>query len=71
MQDPRMIALPVPVTHILFQMLAMDGVDSTIFFEVPEDSSIGTEIQRQDLNHLIQVHLQSQLSEPSLPPDIA
>jgi hypothetical protein len=71
MQDPQMIALPVPVTHILFQMLAMDGVDSTIFFEVPEDSSIGTEIQRQDLNDLIQVHLQSQFTEPSLPPDIA
>lgn len=75
MQDPQMIALPVPVTHILFQMLAMEGIDSTIFFELPGNVETGTEIQRQDVNDLIQSQLphllENQLIEPSLPPDIA
>src|SRR5919202_479487 len=26
--DPQVIALPIPVTHIVFQMFAMDTVDS-------------------------------------------
>ena len=73
MQDPQMIALPVPVTHILFQMLAMEGVYSTIFFETPGNLAIGTEIRRDHLNQLIQTHLQEQQIIPasSLPPDIA
>jgi hypothetical protein len=73
MQDPQMIALPVPVTHILFQMLALEGVYSTIFFETPGNLAIGTEISRAELNDLIQNHLQEQQIAPasSLPPDIA
>lgn len=72
-QDPQMMALPVPVTHILFQMLAMEAVDSTIFFEAPGNTMTGTEIRRQDLNNLIQSHLMNLQSAPnsSLPPDIA
>jgi hypothetical protein len=72
MQDPLMMALPVPVTHILFQMLAMDAVNSTIFFEVPGDTSVGTEIQREELTYLVQTHLQNQMApQSSIPPDIA
>lgn len=73
MQDPLMMALPVPVTHILFQMLAMDTVHSAIFFETPGDPNFGTEIQRQELTDTAQAHLlKSQaIGEPTLPPDIA
>ncbi|MBW4522781.1 MAG: hypothetical protein KME16_24340 [Scytolyngbya sp. HA4215-MV1] len=80
LQDPQLIALPTPVTHILFQMLAMERVDSTIFFETPGNTATGTEIRRQDLQNLVQIQIQatSQPQKPSgfgsnlhLPPDIA
>jgi len=73
MHDPQMIALPVPVTHILFQMLAIESVDSTIFFELPGSMVVGTEIQREELNQLIQSSIlgnQGSSTRP-LPPDIA
>ncbi len=73
LKDPQMIALPVPVVHILFQMVAMDTVDSVIFFEVPGNTLVGTEIQRLELQSLIQNHLRQQqvFPESNLPPDIA
>lgn len=72
-QDPQMISLPVPTTHVLFQMLIAEAIDSTIFFEVPGNTEIGTEIQRDELNQLIQSHLSSLESTiaPQIPPDIA
>lgn len=72
-QDPQMIALPVPVTHILFQMLAIEAIDSTIFFEVPGNLAAGTEIQRQEISEQIQFHLREQqaVSQPTIPPDLA
>ena len=74
--DPQIITTTVPVTHILFQMLAIDTVNSTVFFDTPGNLTAGTEVRRDDLQHLIQVQLQRiQLvpkSYPSnLPPDIA
>lgn len=73
LKDPQMIALPVPVIHILFQMAAMDTVDSVIFFEVPGNAFVGTEIQRLELQTQIQIHLRQHQESPSLnlPPDIA
>jgi hypothetical protein len=74
--DPQIITTTVPVTHILFQMLAIDTVNSTVFFDTPGNLTAGTEVRRDDLQHLIQAQLQRiQLvpkSYPSnLPPDIA
>lgn len=70
------IALPIPVTHILFEMLAREAVNSIVFFEIPGNLTVATEVQRQDLQYLIGVHLQQTQSprrtKPSnLPPDIA
>jgi len=70
-KDPELMAVPVPVTHILFQMVAMEGVDSIIFFEVPGNTLTGTQILRSDVQALIQTHLQSQMETPVIPPDIA
>lgn len=67
--DPQAIALPIPVTHILFQLVALEGVDSLVFFESPGDLSQGIEIRREDIQHLIQVQLQQ--SPANIPPDIA
>ncbi len=71
-KDPQMIALPVPVVHILFQMAAMEGVDSVIFFETPGNAMIGTEIQRSQLQELIQIQLYGQVNPAvEIRPDIA
>ncbi|MBD1841939.1 hypothetical protein H6F89_00630 [Cyanobacteria bacterium FACHB-63] len=70
--DPNLIALPVPVTHILFQMLAMDKDYSTIFFETPGDATIGTEVQRSELEALIHEYWQGQADAVThIPSDIA
>jgi hypothetical protein len=74
--DPQIIATTVPVTHILFQMLAIDDVNSTVFFDTPGNLAVGTEVRRDDLQHLIQTQLQQLRSAPrsypsNLPPDIA
>src|SRR4028118_509971 len=74
--DLQIITTTVPVTHILFQMLAIDTVNSTVFFDTPGNLTAGTEVRRDELQHLIQAQLQRiQLvpkSYPSnLPPDIA
>ncbi|PPS41278.1 hypothetical protein [Chroococcidiopsis sp. TS-821] len=73
--DPQLIAVPVPITVILFQLIALETVDSIIFFERPGDTTNGVEIRREDMQRLVQVQLQqSSLSNtPSnhIPPDIA
>ncbi|MGG6280915.1 hypothetical protein ACQ4M3_05075 [Leptolyngbya sp. AN03gr2] len=72
--DPNLIALPVPVTHILFQMLAMDKEYSTIFFETPGNATIGTEVQRSELEVMIQEYWREQadaVTETNIPSDIA
>ncbi|HIK17102.1 MAG TPA: hypothetical protein IGS53_17690 [Leptolyngbyaceae cyanobacterium M33_DOE_097] len=71
MQDPNLIALPIPTIHILFQMLAMDVVDSTIFFETPGNLTTGTEIQRSDIQALVESTFLNQRSPNSIPPNIA
>lgn len=72
-KDPQVMALPVPVTHILFQMLAMKPVDSVIFFETPGNVNKGIEVRRQDVQSMIQIQLkQSQeAAGPQIPPDLA
>ena len=76
LQQSDLVALPTPVTHILFQMLAMETVDSTVFFETSGNLSNGVEIRRADMQRLIQTQLQQIQSlgkqHPSqIPPDIA
>jgi hypothetical protein len=69
--DPQVMALPVPVVHILFQLLAMKPVDSLIFCETPGQNGQRLEVRRQDLEFLVQ----SRLHEPSpgavIRPDLA
>lgn len=74
--DPQILAVAVPVTHILFQMLALDAVTSLVFFDTPGNLAAGTEVRRDDLQTLIQTQLQHTQSVPrsypsNLPPDIA
>ena len=72
LKDPQIIAIPVPVTHILFQMLAMNTVDSTVFFDTPGNLSSGTELRREYLQNLIQSQFPAKVPKKSqIPPDIA
>ncbi len=72
-QNSQMMALPLPVIHLLFQILALNTIDSIIFFDTPGNTETGTEIQRQRIQDLIQAQLkQTHLNRDSnLPPDIA
>jgi hypothetical protein len=69
-KDPQVMALPVPVITILFQLLAMKPIDSLIFCETPGQASQGIEVRRQDLEALIQTQL-AQAQTPPIPTDIA
>ncbi|MDB9526544.1 hypothetical protein PN498_11130 [Oscillatoria sp. CS-180] len=56
-RDPQIMAIPTPVTRILFQMLALKSLDSVIFFDTPGNLKQGTEVRRQDFQAIVQAHL--------------
>ncbi|MBW4643692.1 MAG: hypothetical protein KME23_12000 [Goleter apudmare HA4340-LM2] len=69
--DPQGIATAIPVTHILFQLVALDPVDSIVFFETPGTTTNAIEIRRFELQKLIQQQLLHNQSSRQAPPDIA
>lgn len=72
-QSSQLMALPIPVIHLLFQILALNTVDSIIFFDTPGDTETGVEISRQEMQDLVQVQLKQTHwnRDSNLPPDIA
>ena len=56
-RDPQIMALPTPVTRILFQMLALKSLDSIIFFDIPGNLKQGTEIKRPEFQAMVQAQL--------------
>lgn len=76
LDDLQIVAFPLPVTHILFQLISLETVDSLVFFETPGDFNTGIEIKREDLQSLVQTQLKRSSFTPitppnQLPPDIA
>ena len=72
----RVRPVSLPVTHILFQTIALEGLDSIVFFENAGNLEVGTEIPREQVQNLINVYLQQyrstlQSNSSNLPPDIA
>lgn len=67
----QLVALPMPVIHILFQLVALESVDSIIFLENPGEATTGYEIKPQDIRKLIQVQIKPQSLYNQIPPDIA
>lgn len=70
------LAVSVPVTHILFQAIAIPSLDSFIFFDTPGHLEAATEVKGQDVQDTIQVYLQQYQSirrskSRPIPPDIA
>ncbi len=69
--DPQVIAAPIPVTHLLFQLMALDLVDSIVFFETPGMTNNTVEIKRTEMQNLLQQLLQQNSGQNWIPPDIA
>lgn len=70
--DPEIVALSIPVIQILFQMFAIQHLDSIVFMENPRNLSTGKEIQRADVQSLVEQQLRNLTNQPSnLPNDLA
>jgi hypothetical protein len=77
--NSRIVTVSIPVAYILFQMLALESIDSIIFFEISGRLEAGTEVLRSQVQNLIGSYLQQYQSAPkstkskftNLPPDIA
>lgn len=69
--DPQMLAKIVPVTHILFQLVALEPVESIVFLETPGKTTHTVEVRRSELEKLMQQQLRQQRSPKQIPPDIA
>lgn len=74
--EANLVAVPVPVVHILFQMVALAPLESLLFFETPGDLAAATEVKREDVQKLIGTYLQEYQSSPEgqsnkFPPNLA
>ncbi|MEL7360004.1 MAG: hypothetical protein AAFN40_26160 [Cyanobacteria bacterium J06560_6] len=67
--NPGLMALPVPVAQLLFQLPSIEPVDSLIFLET-EARDQAIEVRRSDLKTLFQSQL-TQKMKAQVPPDIA
>jgi hypothetical protein len=68
--NPQLTAKPIGVIHVLFQLTAMEPVDSIVFFETSGVSGDTIEIPRFELQLLIQ-QVMAPYRNSSVPPDIA
>lgn len=67
--NPGLMALPVPLARLLFQLPSIDPVDSLIFLETDRRDQ-AVEVRRADLKKMFQAQLQQSL-KPPVPPNIA
>lgn len=67
--NPGLMALPVPLARLLFQLPSIEPVDSMIFLET-ESRDQAIEVRRTDLKNMFQAQLQQRM-KPSVPPNIA
>ncbi len=68
------VAIPIAVTHILFQMVALQPLESIIFFEIPGNLDNGTEVKRTEVQDLIRVYLEryrATVQSRNIPPNLA
>jgi non-ribosomal peptide synthetase component E (peptide arylation enzyme) len=72
-QDPQVLTTSMYVTQLLFQLMALKTVDSMIFVEIPGSMSKVVEVQRSELERLIEKQLQKYRHKTSsqVPPNIA
>ena len=66
--NPELMALPIPITHILFELLAFEQVDSIIFFDQPGNYDNGVEIPKEKLEQSIREKLKQLKEKTEQPP---
>ena len=67
--NPDLMALPIPVAQLLFQLPSISPVDSLIFFE-DDARKQAVEVRRDELKSMFQGQLARSI-KPQVPPDIA
>ncbi len=67
-RDPQIVAASIPVIDILFQLVALEPVDSIVFFETSGTTDNGVEIQRSHFMALIQEALQQNSADANQTP---
>ena len=68
--NPQMMALPHPSTHLLFQLLSLKQVDSIIFMQ-EKGKGQGVEVPRSMLEQVMRAQLQQLTEKGNTPTDIA
>ena len=68
--NPQMMALPHPSTHLLFQLLSLKQVDSIIFMQ-EKGKGQGVEVPRTMLEKVMLAQLKQLKDKGQPPPDIA
>jgi len=63
-RDAEVDPVALPVVEILFQLIAMEKVDSLLFFEVAGDRNQAAEVRRVDLQAQMQLLMRQQLNQP-------
>jgi L-aminopeptidase/D-esterase-like protein len=66
-----LLPTPIDVTQILFQLLALKPVHSIVFIETPGIITNTVEVQRSEMERLIQQRLQEFKGKKTVPPNIA
>jgi hypothetical protein len=69
--NPQVVAKAIPVIHVLFQLVALEPVDSIVFFETPGTTNNAIEVGKTELQNLIQQNLQQHRDSQQVPPNIA
>lgn len=67
--NPNLMAIPVPVAQLLFQLPSISPVDSLIFLET-EARDQAIEVRRDDIKTMFYNRL-SQQAKPQVPPNMA
>lgn len=64
-KDNKILAVPIPITHILFRLFSLKSIDSMVFFTQPGDLKTAIELRRVDLQNLIQQQLKELVNIPN------
>lgn len=63
-KDAEITAIALPVVEILFQLIALEKVESILFFELAGDRRQAAEVRRSDLQAQMQLLMRQQLQQP-------
>ena len=64
-KDDDVLAIPIPITHILFRLFSLTSIDSMVFFTQPGNFKTAIELKRTDLQNLIQQQLKQLVNIPN------